>query len=100
MWKRRYGEEKHTSQGDNVEERKLVKTKHTSKGDNVEERKLVKKNTHQSTQCGGGKMASKTKICDLKFELCVGFSSFDQIFFLSGDSSRPFGYGLELGNWT
>jgi hypothetical protein len=25
MWKRRYGEEKHTSQGDNVEERKLVK---------------------------------------------------------------------------
>jgi hypothetical protein len=59
MWKRRYGEEKHTS-----------------KGDNVEERKLVKKNTHRSTQCGRGKMASKTKICDLKFELCVGFSSF------------------------
>lgn len=57
MWKRRYGEEKHTS-----------------KGDNVEERKLVKKNTHRSTQCGRGKMASKTKICDLKFELCVGFS--------------------------
>jgi hypothetical protein len=32
IWKRRYGEEKHTS-----------------KGDNVEERKLVKKNTHQRT---------------------------------------------------
>jgi hypothetical protein len=42
----------------------------------VEERKLVKKNTHQSTQCGSGKMASETKICDLKFELCVVFSSF------------------------
>ncbi len=42
----------------------------------MEERKLVKKNTHQSTQCGSGKMASETKICDLKFELCVVFSSF------------------------
>jgi hypothetical protein len=59
MWKRRYGEEKHTS-----------------KGENVEERKLVKKTTYQRTYCGREKMATEIKTCDLKFELCVGFSSF------------------------